>query len=147
MGTALAAFVEDRPTNLELLRGMYGSWPFFRHLLDNIQMAHVKASLPLAREYAGLAHDRAAARRIFATLRAEFERTADMITKITEIPYLLGNDSALALSLERRAPYIDAVNAIQVRLLDRVRSDDGDAWRYPLLLSINAIAAGMRNIG
>ena len=147
LGTACAAFGDATPENLALLRAMYAAWPFFRNLLDNAQMAHVKGSLAAARDYAKLARNSEAANRIYRLLEQECALSSRVLRRITASPTLLANDPRLATSLERRAPYIDAVNAVQVQLLRRVRADAGDAWRQPLLLSINAVAAGMRNIG
>jgi phosphoenolpyruvate carboxylase len=147
LGTACAAFGDETPEHLALLRAMYEGWPFFRNLLDNAQMAHVKGSLAAARDYAKLARDSEAANRIYRLLEQECVLSSRVLRRITAAPTLLAGDPRLATSLERRAPYIDAVNAVQVQLLRRVRADAGDAWRQPLLLSINAVAAGMRNIG
>ncbi len=147
LGAACAAFADESAENLALLRAMYAAWPFFRNLLDNAQMAHVKGSLVAARDYAKLARDSESANRIYRLLEQECTLSSRVVRRITAAPTLLAADPRLATSLERRAPYIDAVNAVQVQLLRRVRADAGDAWRHPLLLSINAIAAGMRNIG
>jgi phosphoenolpyruvate carboxylase len=147
LGAACAAFADESPENLALLRTMYEAWPFFRNLLDNAQMAHIKGSLAAARDYAQLARDSATANRIYRLLEQECVLASRQLRRIAAAPTLLAADPRLATSLERRAPYVDAVNAIQVQLLRRVRADAGDAWRHPLLLSINAVAAGMRNIG
>lgn len=147
LGSACAGYADADPGNLERLRAMYRFWPFFRTLVDNAQMAMAKGSLPRAAEYATLARDRAGAARIFALLERECVLASRMLRRIAAVPALLANDRRLATSLERRAPYIDAVNAVQVTLLRRARSDEGGAWRHPLLLSLNAVAAGMRNIG
>ena len=147
IGSAFAAFLGDDARRLDILRAMYRGWPFFRNLLDNVQMAHTKGSLAAARAYRGLARDPAAAARVFARLEREFHLTATMVKRVTGAPMLLADNPTLAFSLDRRAPYLDAVNALQVHLLARARGMGADAWRHPLLLSINAVAAGVRNIG
>ena len=147
VGSAIRAFIDEEEGGLDLLRAMYADWLFFRALFDNIQMTHAKGSLSVARAYCGLAKDRAAADRLFAKMAAEFSLTETMVKNVTQAPGILADNPTLAFSLERRAPYIDAVNALQVHLLRRARTDDAEEWRQPLLLSINAIAAGVRNIG
>lgn len=147
VGSAIRAFVEEEDNGLEQLRAMYADWLFFRTLLDNIQMTHAKGSLAVARAYSTLAKDRRAAERLFAKMAAEFSLTETMVKTVTQAPSILADNPTLAFSLERRAPYIDAVNALQVHLLRRARADDAEDWRQPLLLSINAVAAGVRNIG
>lgn len=147
VGSAIRTFIEEEEGGLDLLRAMYADWLFFRALFDNIQMTHAKGSLSVARAYGTLAKDREAANRLFEKMAAEFSLTETMVKTVTRAPGILADNPTLAFSLERRAPYIDAVNALQVHLLRRARTDDAEAWRQPLLLSINAIAAGVRNIG
>lgn len=147
VGSAIQAFVEEEDGGIEPLRVMYADWPFFRTLLDNIQMTHAKGSLAVARAYSGLAKDQGAAGRLFEKMATEFALTEAMLKNVTQTSHILADNPTLAFSLDRRAPYIDAVNALQVHLLRRARADDAESWRQPLLLSINAIAAGVRNIG
>lgn len=146
VGHAVAAFAQEAPGNLALLRRMHRDWPFFRNLVDNVAMAESKASSEIARLYMPLAQDQFAAKRIFAAIAGELEATARVLRRITGNAPLAGNP-LLALSLDRRKPYLDAMNALQAALIARARAPDGAAWRHPLLLTVNAIAAGMRNTG
>lgn len=147
IGAAIAAYVGDDAGRLAMLRRMYAEWPFFHNLVDNAQMATAKLWLPAARRYVRLAQDQARAAVLWQMIDGEAQRTVAALKKVARTPTLLAQAPALAVSLERRAPYIDATNALQVRLLQESRKSDDAAWRQPLLLSINAIAAGMRNTG
>lgn len=153
IGTALQAYVAEAPANAEALRDMYRRWPFFRHLVASAEMVLAKSSLTVARRYFRLARDPEAAERVFATIAQELELTEAMLCEVTGAATLLEDSAELALSLRRRSPYIDAVNALQLNLLQRVRVADAagtplaDDWHHALLLSINAITAGMRNTG
>lgn len=147
IGAAIAGYVGDDAARLDLVRRMYAEWPFFRNLIDNAQMAAAKLWLPAARRYVRLAQDQARAAQLWRLIEQEAQRTVAVLKKVARAPTLLAAAPGLAVSLERRAPYIDAVNAVQVRLLKESRAAADAAWRQPLLLSINAIAAGMRNTG
>ena len=152
MGTALATWSAGNPQRVEQLRVLYRDWPFFRMLLSNIQMALFKANLPIAREYAELCEDRGNAERVYAMVREEFDRTVSQVLATTGARELMDETKALQMSLARRGPYLDPLNHIQLALLRRYRTSPGteeapSAWLDPLLRSINAIAAGMRNTG
>ncbi len=152
LGRALEDCCGDDPQRLEDLRALYREWPFFRALLSNTQMALFKADMRIAEEYAALAHDQEQARHIFGLVREEFERTRDWILKISQLQELLEESPLLKRSLKRRDPYLDPLNHIQLALLKRYRDaelDEGERELQldPLLRSINAIAAGMRNTG
>ena len=104
----------------------------------------------IAREYANLMTDRSSADRIFTKIEAEYRRTVAEVLKVCQIEALLEDTPLLQRSLNRRDPYLDPLNHIQVSLLKRHRElppGEEDCWIEPLLRSINAIAAGMRNTG
>jgi phosphoenolpyruvate carboxylase len=152
IGAALEQWRRQQPDRLATLRQMYREWPFFRSLLSNTQMALFKANLGIARQYAALSGDADNARRIFELIRDEYERTVAQVLKVVEAERLIEENPTLALSLSRRNPYLDPLNHIQITLLERSRDSELDdtarqAWLDPLLRSINAIAAGMRNTG
>ncbi|RMG30477.1 MAG: phosphoenolpyruvate carboxylase [Gammaproteobacteria bacterium] len=152
LGTALEQWRGLNGDRLTLLRRMYREWPYFRALLSNIQMALFKAQFDIARQYTRLARDPERAARIFEKIRAEYERTVHQVLEVAEIEVLLQENPALHLSLSRRDPYLDPLNHIQVKLLERFRDprrppEERERWKSPLLRSINAIAAGMRNTG
>ncbi len=152
IGKALGDWQAGDPKRLEKLRTMYQDWPFFRALLSNTQMSLSKAQTDIAAEYARLAHDQDSAKAIYKTIIEEYERTMNKVLEIAEIDALMAENPTLALSLQRRDPYLDPLNHIQVTLLERVRNEElgeeeRDRWMNPLLRSINAIASGMRNTG
>jgi phosphoenolpyruvate carboxylase len=146
VGTAIETFAKESPDNARLLKRMHRDWPFFRNLVDNVAMAEAKASIGIARLYKPLAKDPASAKAVFAAIADELALTARALKRVAGGPALAANP-ALALSLDRRKPYLDAMNALQSVLLAKVQTGDPAPWRHPLLLSVNAIAAGMRNTG
>ena len=152
IGTALETWHGGDPKRFAKLQAMYRAWPFFRALLSNTQMALFKADMDIARDYAALCADPGVAERIYGLIRAEYERTVREILKVVSAETLIEENPPLALSLSRRNPYLDPLNAIQLALLKRYRNEelsepDRHRWLAPLLRSINAIAAGMRNTG
>ena len=152
IGGALAAWCGEDGARLERLRTLYRSWPFFRNLLSNAQMALCKSDLAIGGAYAALASDPATAAAVFERIRAEHDRCVDWILRVAESDRLIADNPPLAASLARRNRLLGPLNAIQVALLQRVRAEpESEAgqnpWVMPLLRSINAIAAGMRNTG
>jgi len=131
---------------------MYQEWPFFRSLLSNIQMALFKGEMNIAHEYTRLARDQDMAAAIYEKIRSEYSRTFTQVMHVSGIHQLMEETPSLALSLQRRNPYLDPLNNIQVTLLSRYRDEqlpngERERWLQPLLRSINAIASGMRNTG
>lgn len=152
IGLSLSTWCAEKPERMEKLREMYRDWPFFRNLLSNAQMALSKSDINIAREYAGLCVDPETGKRVHGLIAGEYQRCVDWILDIAETDRLLAENPALADSLHRRDAYLGPLNYIQVFLLRRVREIDpknpGESpWMKPLLRSINAIAAGMRNTG
>jgi phosphoenolpyruvate carboxylase len=152
IGNALELWRQNDPVRLEKLQKMYREWPFFRALLSNTQMALFKADLDIAGEYAKLCQDRDTAERIYGVFRDEYTRTVRQMLDVIGSARLLEENPILELSLTRRNPYLDPLNHIQLTLLQRYRDEslsetEREAWLNPLLRTINAIAAGMRNTG
>ena len=155
IGSALETWRQGNPQRLDMLQTMYREWPFFRSLLGNSQMSLSKAEMGIAREYAQLCDDLEMAEQIYGLIREEYLKTVAQILEITDSKALLEENPILALSLERRDPYLDPINYIQITLLRRYRqaieAQETEAqhtlWLEPLLRSINALAAGMRNTG
>jgi phosphoenolpyruvate carboxylase len=157
-GSAVAQFVDsgDAPTSrdarIELLQRMHKQWPFFRTLLSNLDMVLAKSDLRIAARYVELVEDKAAAKRIFAALKLEWQRTQDALVLITGQADRLQSNPALARSIAHRFPYLDPLNHLQVELLRRYRNrregQEGlDRLQRGIHLSINGIAAGLRNTG
>lgn len=150
IGAALATWRHNDLTRLAKLQRMYFDWPFFRTLLSNAQMALYKTDMGIAREYATLSQDHAAARQIFNLIEGQYHSTVRQIIEVAGQVKLLEDSPELAETLANRNPYLDPLNHIQLVLLKNFREhrDDGpNPWLEPLLRSINAIAAGMRNTG
>lgn len=153
-GSAVAAFLEegDRDARLELLRRMHRQWPFFRTLLSNLDMVLAKSDVRIAARYVELVEDKRLGKRIFTAIKAEWERTHEALALITGEADRLQSNPALARSIEHRFPYLDPLNHLQVELMRRYRRrKEGDPANERLQrgihLSINGIAAGLRNTG
>jgi phosphoenolpyruvate carboxylase len=152
IGTALEQWRRDDALRLAKLQLMYHQWPFFRALLSNTQMSLYKADAGIAEEYAWLCRDRELGRHVFRMIRDEYRRTVHQVLSVVSSFALLEENRPLALSLMRRNPYLEPLNHIQIALLKRYRdptlgNGERDLWLDPLLRSINAISAGMRNTG
>ena len=140
----------------EVCRQMYREWPFFRSTIDLMEMALAKADAGIAAHY-----DRYLVgpdlRDLGSELRARLTRAANTVVEITGHTRLLEENPVLRRSIDVRNPYVDPINIIQVELLRRLRqmgprstdSDDPDVvqLRRALLVTINGVAAGMRNTG
>jgi phosphoenolpyruvate carboxylase len=148
-GSAVEAFLAPDPeAGLALLRRMKEEWPFFRTLLSNMDMVLAKADLAVAHRYADLVPDKVLAEQIFAAIDAEWRRTIGALDGITEQQRRLADNPALARSIAHRFAYIAPLNHLQVELLRRWRAGETDEKaQRGILISINGIAAGLRNSG
>jgi len=148
-GTAVAKLAARRgEAGIELLRRMYQDWPFFRTLLSNMDMLLAKSDISIASRYAELVTDAALRDGIFARIQDEWHRTVRYLLAITGQSELLEANPALSRSLRNRSPYIDPLNHLQVELLRRYRAGETDErTRRAILLTLNGIAAGLRNSG
>jgi len=147
-GTAVDTWLADNPGGLQLLREMHRDWPFFATLLSNMDMVLAKTDLAIASRYAALVSDDALREQIFPRLRAEHRATVQNLLAITGSEHLLQSNPLLARSIRNRFPYLDPLNHIQVELLRRYRSGDrDDRTKRSIHLTINGIAAGLRNSG
>jgi phosphoenolpyruvate carboxylase len=130
------------------LRELCETWPFFATTLSNMEMVLFKSDLNIARRYADLVPDRALASQVFDRIRAEHQRTVDAFLQISGQGALLERHPDLAATINSRLPYIDPLNHLQIELLRRHRAGDTDpAVREGIHLTINGIAAGLRNSG
>jgi phosphoenolpyruvate carboxylase len=157
-GSAVESFLgegKERSARLELLQRMHKQWPFFRTLLSNLDMVLAKSDVRIAQRYVELVEDKRLGKRIFAAIRAEWDRTHDALALITGEGERLQSNPALARSIEHRFPYLDPLNHLQVELMRRYRKRPkgeaidpaNDRVQRGIHLSINGIAAGLRNTG
>lgn len=151
-GTGLNSFYRGKPENLKQLQKMYAKWPFFRTTIDNLQMALAKADLTIAREYGKMIKDRNVADRIFTLIEEEYELTSALILQITGQQDILDNVPILQESIRLRNPYVDPLSYMQVQLLTELRAmreqnREDETLLREVLLTINGIAAGLRNTG
>jgi phosphoenolpyruvate carboxylase len=142
----------QRAERLALLQKMHKQWPFFRTLLSNLDMVLAKSDLGIAARYVELVEDRKLGKRIFGLIQAEWKRTDDALGLITGEKQRLASNPSLARSIEHRFPYLDPLNHLQVELMRRYRqSKDGDPAmervKRGIHISINGVAAGLRNTG
>ena len=147
-GTAIETWLKENPDGLAMLHKMHATWPFFRTLLSTMDMVMAKADLVIASRYADLVSDRALRDDIFGRIRAEFERTRRHLLAIEQHDDFLADNPMLARSIRTRFPYMDPLNHLQIELLQRHRSGEGDERiQRGIHMSINGIAAGLRNSG
>ena len=149
-GSAVSAYLaaHGNDAGLAQLQALYRQSPFFQVMLSNMEQVLAKADLQIARRYAALVGDAALADRLFGGLQAEFDKTLAAFFAITGQDKLLQGNPTLARSLDTRLPYLDALNLLQVKLLQRLRQEpDDEAALYAIHLTINGISAGLRNSG
>jgi phosphoenolpyruvate carboxylase len=143
VGQALTAFPDQG-----LLRAMAQGWPFFQTALSNLEMVLAKADMDIATGYAELVADESLRMRVFGTVRSGWGRAHDGLLEVAGQSALLENNPGLAQSIRLRLPYIEPLNQLQVELLRRYRAgDDDERVREGIHLTINGIAAGLRNTG
>ncbi len=152
VGRALYSYADRSDAHRQRLADMYGRWEFFAAVIDNAQMALAKADMPIAGLYADLVEDEGLRERIFGRIQVEYELAGSTIKAITGQRDVLDNEPELQRSIRLRNPYVDPLNYLQVELLRRLRSmEAGDesyeATMATILMTINAVAAGMKNTG
>ncbi len=155
-GSAINAYldssVKTRRARFALLQRMHKQWPFFRTLLSNLDMVLAKTDLAIAARYVELVKDKKLGQRIFAAIEAEWFLTSEALSVITGEEQRLASNPSLARSIEHRFPYLDPLNHLQVELMRRYRAQrEGEAGnervQIGIHISINGIAAGLRNTG
>ncbi len=146
MGSAVAGHAAQY--GWDGLRALYGASLFMRTLVSNLEMVLAKSNLTIAQRYVELVEDPALAHDVFSEIEMEWQRTHQAVLEITGQSALLEKNPRLAESIKLRVPYIDPLNHLQVDLIRRHRAGDTDPRiREGIHLSINGIAAGLRNSG
>jgi phosphoenolpyruvate carboxylase len=156
-GSAVQAFLQANGASgaagqKALLQKMFKQWPFFSTLLSNMDMVMAKSDLALASRYSELVPDKRLRQRIFGAIEAEWHLTTKALSTITGEKQRLVDNAALQRSMRHRFPYIDPLHHLQVELIRRFRAgktaaDRDEKVRRGIHLSINGIAAGLRNTG
>lgn len=153
-GSAIAQFLDAGKTPVErkgrqaLLQRMYAEWPFFRTLLSNMDMVLAKSDLALASRYAELVTDKRLRTKIYSMIEAEWHRTSDALTLVTGAKQRLEGNAELQRSVRHRFPYIDPLHHLQVELMRRYRAgEQNERLQRGIHISINGVAAGLRNTG
>jgi phosphoenolpyruvate carboxylase len=148
-GSAVRTWLAAHPDDgMATLRAMHQDWPFFRTTLSNMDMVLAKSDIAIASRYAELVADAGLREAIFPRLREEWQASVDAVLAITGQQALLQHDPLLARSIRNRVPYLDPLNHVQIELLKRHRDGDQDPDVVQgIHLSINGIAAGLRNSG
>ena len=155
-GTAVRQYLDADPAQhdarLKLLRRMMKEWPFFRTLMSNLDMVLAKTDLGIASRYLELVGDRKLAKKVFAAIVTEYEAANDALARVSGEPQRLASNPALARAIEHRFPYLDPLNHLQVELMRRYRQRPAGEPVNPRVqrgihLSINGVAAGLRNTG
>jgi phosphoenolpyruvate carboxylase len=147
LGSALDAAIADG--GLDYVASLYASWPFFRVLIDNAQLALVRADMDVAEFYSRLGD--AEGRQVFAFIREEYNRTVARVLDVSRSTALLAASPMLAKNVARRNPFVDVLNHAQIELMRRLRAADSDEQRErlrrALFVTINGIAAGLMTAG
>ncbi|MCF3933074.1 phosphoenolpyruvate carboxylase [Acuticoccus sp. M5D2P5] len=148
-GSAVRGYLDTHgEEGLARLQAMAREWPYFETLLSSLDMVLSKTDLAIASRYAELVTDAALRERVFPKVREELKLTIEMLFEITGQSELLESNPLLSRSIKNRFPYLDPLNHLQVELLRRHREGDtDDRVNHGLKLTINGIAAGLRNSG
>ncbi|MDO9302510.1 MAG: phosphoenolpyruvate carboxylase, partial [Anaerolineales bacterium] len=148
LGVALVS-IKD----IALLRDMYDGWSFFKSMLDNTEMSLIKADMDIASLYVDLVPDKKLAAKIFDSVRVEYDQTRDIVLSISGHTNLLDAEPITQTAVQLRNPYVDPLNYIQVEMLRRIRAlpdpegVEAQSLREVIHLTINGIAAGLKNTG
>jgi phosphoenolpyruvate carboxylase len=148
LGAGLASI-----NDLTLLQEMYDGWAFFQTLLNNSEMSLLKADMDISTLYVSLVSDKKLADEIFNSICAEYERTRESVLAISRHNTLLEREPVTRQAIQLRNPYVDPLNYIQIETLSRLRAlqdpegAEAQALREVMALTINGIAAGLRNTG
>jgi phosphoenolpyruvate carboxylase len=147
LGSALDAVIAQ--SGVDQARNLYANWPFFRALIDNAQLALVRADMAVASHYARLSDSEGS--EVYALIRQEYDRTVARVLEVTGTRALLAASPTIVDTVARRNPFVDVLNHAQIELLRRLRAaesaEERERLRKALFVTINGIAAGLMTAG
>jgi phosphoenolpyruvate carboxylase len=152
IGTALETYLDrSGRAGLERLRALHRSWPFFASIVDNAELSLARADPGTFRRYVALVGGPEASA-VEGAIDAEYDRSVRAILSIAGRDGLLAGDPVLRRSIELRTPYVDALSALQIELLARLRRTppgDPEAARLRRIVgaTLSGIAAGLQTTG
>ena len=138
----------EKEQRIQVLRDMLSAWPLFKTLISNMDMILAKTDLIIAACYSELVLDEVLRTNVFERIKKEHALTNQALNLILQNTERLANNPTLANSIKSRLPYLDPLNHLQVALIKRHRSGETDVLvKRAIHLTINGIAAGLRNTG
>ncbi|MDP1765421.1 MAG: phosphoenolpyruvate carboxylase [Methylotenera sp.] len=153
-GSAIDAYLNaskdaaEKEQRINVLRDMLSDWPLFKTLISNMDMILAKTDLTIAACYSELVEDEVLRKTVFERIKKEHALTSQALNLILQSTERLANNPALANSIRNRLPYLDPLNHLQVALIKRHRNGETDVLiKRAIHLTINGIAAGLRNTG
>ena len=152
LGSAIYQYLDvdefTKESRIKLLHAMLEEWPLFKTLISNVDMVMAKTDLVVAKRYAQLVKNENLRETIFNNIEQEYLRTNDALNMLLKSKVRLSCNQRLADSIQNRLPYLDPLNHLQVELIKRYRDGDLDERiKLGIHLTINGIAAGLRNTG
>ena len=150
LGSAIEDYLilGNQTTKTETLHEMYEKWPLFKTLIANVDMVLAKTDLVIAKQYSYLVENEVLREEIFSKIDLEYLKTLKAINLIMSTNQRLSNNTILANSIQNRLPYLDSLNYSQIALLKKYRHGEAtEQTKIAIQLSINGIAAGLRNTG
>jgi phosphoenolpyruvate carboxylase len=149
VGTALEQYSTEH--GIEKLQSLYENSAFFEDFLDNVHMSLAKADLAIAHRYAALCEDEAVSKKIFGTIRDEYDRTSRLVLQISGLETLLDEDPVLQKSIRLRNPYVDPLSYLQIAAMKALAHTTDEeqraAWSKVARVAVQGIAAGLRHTG
>jgi phosphoenolpyruvate carboxylase len=154
LGHALEKFQrEHAPHGGDILRTMHEGWPFFFNLINNAEHSLAKTDLYIASLYAALVRPKSLGKKIFSLIGEEYHRSVRGVLETSRASALLAGQHVLAESIRLRNPYVDPLNFLQTRFLERWRhlpsgkQTKKDSILHLLQITVGGIAFGMKSTG